>query len=165
MRPRRASRRSSLREASRSRAAISPCSTDRPNRNPALARASTMTCAGIPAQVPLQHDASGRRDLPETLLLGDDLHLSVKGKSQQAAVWNAADPLRSDDHGHVVLARQDGGVAEPAADLADEAAGPAEIRQPVGIDHRRDDDVAVLEIAGDGSTLGIALGHDVGAAL
>ena len=61
---------------------------------------------------------------------------------------DAADPMRADDHRHVVLARQDGGVAEPAADLADEAAGAAEIRQPVGIDHRRDDDVAVREFAG-----------------
>src|SRR5579871_2375546 len=154
----------------RARAATKPRPTDRADgaksQNRSLMGPSAApTCARAFAHVSLcPIPDSGGRGLSQALALGDDLDLSVEVESQQAAVRDAADPLRPDDHRHVVLARQDGGVAEPAADLADEAAGAAEIGQPVGIDHRRDDDVAVLEVAGNRPALGIALGDDVGAA-
>ena len=57
-------------------------------------------------------------------------HPAVEMKPQEAAVHNACEAIGSHNHQHIILAGENGRMAEPPADLADECAGSGEIRQP-----------------------------------
>src|SRR3954447_18148545 len=79
---------------------------------------------------------------------------------QTTAARDSCETLSPDDHRHIILARENGGVAEPTADLADEAAGPGEIGKPSRADHGRHNDVALFEIGQIVTTLHFRLRHD-----
>src|ERR1700738_2318941 len=82
----------------------------------------------------------------DLLRLIHNFYPAVEMKPQEAAGHNACDAIGSPNHRHIILAGENSRMAEPPADLADESAGPGEIRQPGRADHWRHNDVAVFEV-------------------